>query len=137
MREIKFRAWDKRDNLMKWISGVFSQGYATFAEDNYGRDRGVFTGLTPQLILMQSTGRLDRNKKLIYEGDLLQVTYDDDGHTDIIKVYWSKSAGALIVEDDFGEGDMLPIGWALDYWNNSGNTVEVIGNIYENPELLK
>ncbi len=65
--------------------------------------------------IMQCTGLLDRNDKEIYEGD-------------IIKEHWMEKDIIFNVEDWY----------KVLYWNfgYSGKTWEIIGNIWENPELL-
>jgi hypothetical protein len=140
-REIKFRAWDKVHSRFMYLTmhptsiGWSSPEWMAQAPLMNGDSIEGFGFAIEGW--QQFTGLLDKNGREIYEGDILKVTYDIDGKDNFIKVYWSQSAGALIVNDDFGEGDMLPIGWALDYWNNSGDDVEVIGNIHSNPKLLE
>lgn len=88
----------------------------------------------------QFTGLSDKNGKEIYEGDLLRITPDTDLlDPEVVQVYFKD--GGFIVEYDFTESDLLtatpPIGWAIDHWDAGGDKYEVIGNIHENPELLK
>lgn len=112
MREIKFRAWDGKS--------MFNVEQITFNEAIWGCDkgRGVSIVFQPHIILMQFTGLHDKNGKEIYEGDIL---------------CWPKY-----------EGKKNQIRWVVE-WNNDRagwtdwsprNEAEVIGNIYENPELL-
>lgn len=92
----------------------------------------------------QFTGLLDKNEKEIYEGDIIKTTF------------WNRDAGIFIEKEFFGyveykgedgalfqitEGDytgagQIPLYWAChknDVWKING---KIIGNIYENPELL-
>ena len=83
--------------------------------------------------LMQFTGLKDKNGRDIYEGDILN---DGKGNPPVPygKVVWNPSVGAFNVLEN-----------GMYYWLNHGNQIgplqlketEVIGNIYENPELLK
>lgn len=82
--------------------------------------------------LMQSTGLVDKNGKEIFEGDFLK----DDETGDILNVQWREDGacfGVSINENwqdydwrDFGELDMYDL-----------ENLEIIGNEYENPELLR
>lgn len=73
--------------------------------------------------IMQFTGLKDKNGKEIYEGDIFQD--EEDGSCEFVE--W---------DNDFG-------GWSTQAWYSVGeftqaiDHLEVIGNIYENPELLK
>lgn len=125
MREIKFRAWgiEQKD----WVSEV---------ELNKS---GAFIGGTPSGKLMpfgkvvwcQYTGLKDKNGKAIFDGDIVEWnSWNKDssfaGDTPLIRsiVNWSEKRGAWIL----GENDV----WNMGIYSN----IAVIGNIYENPELL-
>jgi len=115
MRPIKFRAWDKR---------------ATSKQLEHPRTRMVYCSLEAicrgnitlfdyqNWIIMLSTGLLDKNGKEIYEGDFVE----DD----------MKQKEAVVME--YGEWRV----YGRSLWQESkSKRIEVIGNIYENPELLK
>lgn len=124
MREIKFRAWDRTSDIMRTdISSIDYDGSGKVAQIN------VVTGadiLFPdkEAILMQYTGLKDKNGVEIYEGDIVALSeeYDEDRSYAIewqINGYWLD-------------------GWdGNEYGFPDEDTLEVIGNVYENPELLK
>lgn len=109
MRTIKFRAWDKADKIM--IENLFEKVII----NRYG---GVVA--QSHLEVMQFTGLLDKNGKEIFEGDIIQ---DEDG--------WKKVV--TYNEDVWEEGCYHYAGFSF---LNSADQIEVIGNIYENPELI-
>jgi uncharacterized phage protein (TIGR01671 family) len=113
--EIKFRVFDKDRKitiiytLNKLISTTFRRSKFEF--------RGRFTGLH------------DQNGKEIYEGDILKFS-----EVDTAIVEWNEKYSYFMlkpIQDYYFDSDVL--GHALEYNDN----VEVIGNIYENPELVK
>ncbi len=126
MREIKFRG--KKINTGKWISGDLSntsRGVAII--ENNGGDSIVVNAET----LGQFTGLKDKNGKAIYEGDIVK-RFDEIGHID----FRSGKFCAVMTDEDTGYdycGDIIE-----DVIENDKNadTIEVIGNIYDNPELL-
>jgi uncharacterized phage protein (TIGR01671 family) len=109
MREIKFRMWQPI------IKEMFSHGMIFYA--------GAIDAHNKQeIILMQYTGLKDKNGKEIYEGDILKnpryeesyvVEYHGDGY-----VGWGddRRSGCYLITDE---------------------DIEIIGNIHENPELIK
>lgn len=138
MREIKFRAWDKTDhewykknpNLsrMTYYANpvVYDDGWLQF--DSVGQDA---IGDHPQdrFVLMQFTGLKDKNGKEIYEGDIVKGSAFEDGDLHIGEVAWLDCGFDIVGIETEGESNDL-LDWTL------ANNVEIIGNIYENPELL-
>lgn len=132
MREIKFRAWDKvlqkmiynRDDIPdieKWGNEIMNHPYD---EDEWypmcemyqlNAIQTMQEQYCDKLIFMQYTGLKDKNGKEIYEGDILDHGYGK--HPVVWNTYrWELADGHSILWSDM---------------------CEVIGNIYENPELLK
>lgn len=117
MREIKFRAWDKRNKVMlhsKELDGFFK----------------VFPGSENE-ILMQYTGLKDKNGKEIYEGDILKDTLDNLYIVDFIR-------GCFYLKTRYEKNgewlEWLPMS-EITQLAEPENFYR-IGNIYENPELL-
>lgn len=123
MREIKFRVWDK-DSKKIYYQDDFILTFDKVGEDVYLSKNNEVTPLY-RYELMQYTGLKDKNGKEIYEGDIL-----DYGESGKYKVVFSKST-FKIQKVNNSKGDLYLL---EDCWFDES---EVIGNIYENPELLK
>lgn len=140
-REIKFRCWDKAEKRMLY-RGVFDLNwYATPYNDENGCNcvRGITPDDRPKVELMQYTGLKDKNGVEIYEGDVAKITLRKDLHTD--------AGTELMRQDSFIYEQIAPMVFHEGCFKFTYNTefdddcivdsVEVIGNIYENPELLE
>lgn len=112
MREIRFRVWNP--TIKKMINPVTSMQSSD----------GNFQGLGSDCVVMQFTGLCDKNGKEIYEGDILRQ-HKKRGESFV--VVWSRDDGQWEIERSFCLSDNL---WR---WSKVS---EVIGNIYENPELV-
>jgi len=136
-RSIKFRAWDKKKKKMLGIVDL-SQNKKYWKFD---------LGNNDDYILMQCTGLKDKNGVEIYEGDIVkQETFRDDDYAKP-KHDWSNNCvvewkdGSFILRDiDDYEGRLVSVSSIYDEINPRGkyaSVFKVIGNIYENSELIK
>lgn len=145
MREFKFRAWDKKLNIMinrgfniKSLfiytpccmgclyheDSVISCGFEDkeienkyFIKDNHNYHQDI---RDDNIILMQFTGLKDKNGKEIYEGD----------------IYINRNKNTHIVKYNDFEGECGSICKGYEFESGYIEYIEVIGNIYENPEMI-
>ena len=129
MREIKFRAWDKKDKIMYKENALSLVIHFNGELNSFDGETGEIVGTeyTRKMELMQYTGLKDKNGIKIYEGDIVNcIEYECCGY-----IGWNDSEAGfylnVLMEDGRYEEEQL-----YDYVDE----LEVIGNIYENPELL-
>lgn len=135
MREIKFRAWVNVPNANTmlqdinledlWMSGRAYEDYGTsrYEAETISGIKWTFK----DLIFMEYTGLKDKNGVEIYDGDILRGYHAFLAEAPIYQVYWNE--GGFVVRDD--KGMRYNIG------DVECDDMEVIGNIYANPELMK
>lgn len=131
----KFRAWDKESKSMHQILEIIYSNdlsYISFITIGGGNlIYGPKRRLGDDVIIMQSTGLKDKNGVEIFEGDVIGSQNKDRSNWYVShhKIVWHDTGfvGKQICSRSF-------IG--LEHWTRGENGYVVIGNIYENPELL-
>lgn len=128
MREILFRG--KRLDNGEWVQGYYLQNYEgpyiCFIKGAYICDAGALTEPVYPETVGQYTGLTDKNGKKIFEGDVVKDAYV------LGKVIYNTEqedfdGAASFMIDDIFDGPQ-----SYRFWSS----VEVIGNIHDNPELI-
>ena len=132
-REIKFRAWLKEEKKMVNVETIdFSEKSIQYLEKNEIIDAYLLrTKFLEDVELMQYTGLDDKNGIEIYEGDILKYKFPYDRrlkHVSLVKFIETEASFGL--KDIYG--NEIPL-----YRITANNYFEVIGNIYENKNLLE
>ena len=139
MREIKFRAWNRPK---EFANNMKLGGKMVYAEleriQNYMTNNRVgifFDCFDVGAPIMQFTGLKDKNGKEIYEGDIANCKDYQNKIYFIGEVYWSDTTAQVYVRCHYNNNP-LNSDFSLRIVEDV-KEIEVIGNIYENPELLK
>ena len=141
MREIKFRVWDEHYRYMNYKVIVGMWGKESLNDENYTTcsmyimpDKvdykckphwANFEPYMEDIHLMQYTGLKDSEGTEIYEGDILESV-----------AFGSEEIGKIIYSEDDAMFELDTDGVVLNFSNENSKWWTVIGNIYENPELL-
>lgn len=124
-REIKFRGKGVDSN--KWYYGGYAEdcghNHVILPQDNWSKG-----GVVDKDTIGQFTGKIDKNKKEIFSGDLLK---DQDGV--VYEIWYSEETAAFMAEMVKPANDMVDILGGYD----TERCFEVIGNIYDNTDLLE
>lgn len=131
----KFRAWNKNLKTMHGTDDIVFINFeeeeicvqTIYFEQGLPDERDLDFYIFDEIEFMQSTGLIDKNGEEIFEGDVL-LTYDGE----LAKVYWDDVlAGWFVFIYETAE-----LSEVADL-QSSRSICKIIGNIYENPELLE
>jgi uncharacterized phage protein (TIGR01671 family) len=127
MREIKFRAWDTEKKVMIPAIHIFINWmWVVWENMRDGLEWNDDIRSTKRYELMQYIWIKDKNGKEIYEGDLVKCIAEEK---------YSKYSWVYPIEYYADEQQFTPK-WACNLWWGWWDSIEVVGNVYENPELV-
>ncbi len=141
MREIKFRAWDKEKKKMDADVGIFPFPWNERTRNSswsFSADGTTVNPYHENIALMQYTGLQNKHDKEIYEGDIVDIhgsAMNDIpmGDKSRKKVVWNAPFFCFVEVGVYSDNDAA---YCFETFV-SGSDMEIIGNIHENPELLK
>ena len=123
----KFRAWSKDKEILAEVVSIDFWSENTVTE--YFRERDF-----DDIVLMRSTGLFDKNGKEIFEGDIIT-----DGFK-IREIKNHQTLGFYMLDEERNENFLSDTASIEDFEEDAkivSEILEVIGNVYENPELLE
>ena len=127
MREIKFRAWLKHGKEIVDVEGIYFMNKVVhyIYNDYKNNEQEIIGDFFENIELMEYSGLKDMKGKEIYEGDILFESFGEKYY----KVIFENGSFRSEFEGDFDE-------YSLDLIDVVAQGCEVVGNIYENLELL-
>lgn len=136
----RYRAWIKTEKRMLLSDDILNIDYANkeivtqqvYFKNGLPDDRDIYFYDFDEIVLMQSTGLKDKNGKEIFEGDVLEI--EDEGEVlGNAKLTWDNEQAVFMIEA-VSVDDIAPFHEIL---SDESYSYRVVGNVYENPELLE
>lgn len=130
---LRFRAWDTtKKEMFKDTFAITESGEVVIVEQGFVTDTPDYI-FVDNLVIMQSTGLKDMNGKEIFEGDIIT------NGIDILDIKHHQTLGFYTVDNGRERffGDIASIEEFEEDAKDIADSVEIIGSIYENPEILK
>lgn len=138
MREIKFRAWDKEQKDLFEVVAINYKKKRVYSSWNDLDGKNLYAEFD-QAVLMQCTGSKDKNGVEIFEGDIVRgedlfspIGIYEIAWNDYIKGWAYKNHD---ISDSSYPDEVKKRGFVFSGALFTKTNVEVIGNIFENPEL--
>ena len=130
----RYRAWIKEEKRMFFSDDILAIDYENeeivtqqvYFENGLPDDRFIYCYKTDEIELMQSTGLKDKNGKEIFEGDIVKMAKDVYSEPTYYEVVRHRGGAYRLESKQHG----------CELWLRHTDC-EVVGNIYENPELLE
>jgi len=118
----KFRAWDNWRKRMSVVDRIYTDTKGVRLYDDFGEYWRDFRDAK----LMQSTGLKDKNDKEVFEGDIVKMSKDVYSEPTYYEVVRHRGGAYRLESKQHG----------CELWLRHTDC-EVVGNVYENPELLE
>lgn len=137
MREILFKGKQSIDN--EWCEGYYYSDGTKFYIAYEGKKDCIIHEVIPKTV-GQFTGLTDKNKKKIFEGDIVKCTYEPNDCSFTAVVMFGNSNGEYDWGFQLKRISGANVNTDILLWveaEDAGAYIEVIGNIHDNPELLK
>nr|DAH94191.1 MAG TPA: YopX protein [Caudoviricetes sp.] len=129
----KFRAWDKRKNVMRDVAVLhFTKNGKTNFIEYWINPTELKSYHVRNIDLMQSTGMKDKNGVEIFEGDIVQWGDTPDWEEKPIRVAVVKINPDIQFDSNVGIFE-----YGRFIYRDTERFLTVLGNVYENPELLE
>ena len=136
MREIKFRAWNTEIKKWEFVTTGEDSSKEEAEKNHFTTSVACVFGGNNHCVIQQYTGLLDKNGVEIYEGDIVADKKIDGSIYQKEEVKWGTyNVGCNDEYDFYVNGAYVENEYM--YSSMIDGSCEVIGNIYENPELLK
>ena len=130
---LRFRAWDiSKKEMFKDTFAITESGQVVVVEQESVASPPDYV-FVEHLIIMQSTGLEDKNGKEIFEGDVIAIELDDTETPINARVFQNSGIGVLMFHV-FEDNEDVPL---VELLEDNSVAFEIIGNVYENPELLE
>ena len=135
----KYRVWVKTEKRMVFSDDILGIDYENkeivtqqvYFENGLPDNRDIYCYDFDEIELTQSTGLKDKNGKEIFEGDILACETDDEVIN--LNIFWDEEHALFMFESKkYNEQEPL-----AELVENNTYPFEIIGNVYENPELLE
>lgn len=129
----KFRAWDgAKKEMFKDTFAITESGQVVVVEQEFVTSPPDYV-FVDHLVIMQSTGLFDKEGTEVFEGDIIAIEVEEIETPINAKIFQNNKIGVLMFHV-FEDNEDVPM---VELLEDNSVAFAVIGNIYENPELLE